>query len=40
VLHGMLDQSALRQLLARLELFGAHVVEVHRCNVLPPRQMT
>jgi hypothetical protein len=40
VLHGMLDQSALRQLLARLELLGAHIVEVHRSNFVNPRPMT
>jgi hypothetical protein len=40
VLHGILDQSALRQLLARLELLGTGVVEVHKSNFLPPGQIT
>jgi hypothetical protein len=40
VLCGMLDQSALRQLLARLELLGAHVVEVRNRKFLAPSELT
>jgi hypothetical protein len=38
LVHGPLpDQAALRELLARLELLGVQMVEVHRLHDQPPQ---
>jgi hypothetical protein len=36
VLFGMLDQTALKKLLTRLELFGAHLIEVRLVTLSCP----
>ena len=40
VVYGILDQPTMQKLLARLELFGAHVVDVHSWRSLTPSELT
>ena len=40
VLSGILDQPTMQKLLARLELLGAHVVDVHNWRSLTPSELT